>query len=164
MKENLVHRIWCGDNMTKTTEQRFWDKVNRGNASKCWNWVAGFSKNGYGNFKNGDKWLGSHCMSWILTKGKIPKGNCVLHKCDNRKCVNPSHLFLGTRADNAEDRDLKGRTSRGETHYIAKLSKVDVNKIRNMYLCGTTQQVLSDIFGVCRPNISMIVNRVTWKG
>ena len=76
---------------------------------KCWNWTGWTSSAGYGMIGNNDKDRGAHRCSWELSNGPIPKGLCVLHKCDNRRCVNPDHLFLGTKGDNNRDRVKKGR-------------------------------------------------------
>jgi len=88
---------------------QFWSKVRIGAADECWEWQRYLMPNGYGHFRYKYKtWL-THRLSWTLENGDIPKELCVLHKCDNRKCVNPSHLFLGTYKDNAIDRENKGR-------------------------------------------------------
>lgn len=99
--------------MDAITELRFWEKVEK--TDGCWNWTAcvlkgykGFT-GGYGLFGIGGKSFLVHRLSWEINNGRIPDGLCVLHTCDNRKCVNPEHLFLGTRGDNARDMVLKGR-------------------------------------------------------
>jgi hypothetical protein len=88
---------------------RFWEKVDK--AGGCWLWTAAKGSNGYGNFVayKGEAPTGAHRMSWELTFGEIPDGGFVLHRCDNRLCVRPSHLFLGTQADNLRDMHAKGR-------------------------------------------------------
>ena len=88
--------------------KRFWDKVEK--TDKCWNWKAGIrGENGYGCFKVNGKNENSHRVSWRITFGEIPEGLLVCHHCDNRLCVRPEHLFLGTYKDNMQDCSLKGR-------------------------------------------------------
>jgi hypothetical protein len=97
---------------------RFWSKVSRVE-NGCWDWQwSVFTQTGYGQFALDSKTpVNAHRMSWELTSGSIPLGLLVLHKCDNRKCVNPEHLFLGTDADNMQDKVRKGRSSR---HWLGK--------------------------------------------
>jgi len=96
-----------------STACRFWSKVSCAE-NGCWEWQwSVFKQTGYGQFALDSKTpVNAHRMSWELVNGTIPTGLHVLHKCDNRKCVNPEHLFLGTDKDNMLDKKQKGRTSR----------------------------------------------------
>lgn len=126
-------------------QRQFYDKSVINKNSGCWDWIASFGGTGYGQFGDGNKPIGAHRVSYLIHIGLIPEGMFVCHKCDNRKCVNPSHLFLGTRQDNMDDMKLKNRQSRGEKHPSTKLSDNDVDIIKTSSL---TNKELGFKFGV----------------
>ena len=151
----------------KSLEQRFWEKVDiHFSSDECWNWLGALEVSGYGYLgdtrRQGSK--KAHRLSYEIHCGKIPNGLCVCHKCDNRKCVNPTHLFLGTRADNNADRDRKGRVNRmyGESNPKAKLTDANISSIREMRENGMTQQSIADRFGVSQHTIWQILSNKTW--
>src|SRR5205814_1296462 len=113
-----------------TDDDRFWLKVDKeGPASlvgPCWQWTACLAQNGYGLFSYKRRVQGAHRASWQITNGLIPNNLHVLHRCDNRACVRPDHLFLGTHSDNMIDASVKNRCARS----LAKLTPNQVRDIR----------------------------------
>ncbi len=145
--------------------KRFWDKVRKTN--DCWEWTAGSYTDGYGSFWLNGRSVHAHRLAWILINGDIPDGLCVCHHCDNPSCVNPDHLFLGTKADNNRDRDNKGRRgdcgqSPGENHAQAKLTDGQVISIRFQYENGDSQPHIAAKYNISQSAVSLIVGRKRW--
>ncbi len=148
---------------------RFWAKVAKSDDG-CWIWTAKTNKpGGYGQLHRGGskgKMVAAHRLAWELSNGDIPAGMCVCHRCDNPLCVNPSHLFLASHAENMADRDAKGRcvNRRGEDHGLSKLSESDIRDIRR--ICdggGMRHREIGEKFRVSRSLIGLIARRKIWK-
>lgn len=141
---------------------RFWAKVNK--TDSCWLWAAALFERGYGAFRFKGRQVKAHRFSYELHFEPIPEGLYVCHKCDTPACVNPSHLFLGTHKDNAQDRQRKnrGRKQDGERNSRAKLTADKVSEIRTMYQHGHGQKEIAVLFGVSQTCISQIVLRKHW--
>lgn len=138
----------------KPAEARFWEKVEKSDG--CWLWTGSRNHRGYGRFRRNGRVESAHRVSWELRFGPIPKGRQICHRCDNPPCVNPSHLFLGSHAENMADRNAKGRHV--ALNPSAKLSPEDVAAIRQLYATGKhTQAELATQFGVRQPYISRLV-------
>lgn len=146
-------------------ECRFWAKVNKSEPDHCWNWTGYKFHDEYGQFRYKTFMLKAHRVAWILTYGPIPDDRCVLHKCDNPSCVNPGHLFLGTRTDNAIDMYNKNRQSRrhGESNPAAKLTENQVIEIKNSLINGIKQRTLAKIYRITETTISDIKFGRTWS-
>ena len=129
----------------------------------CWLWTGSYNC-GYGALFSGGKNHRAHRMMYERMTGSIPEGMCVLHKCDTPPCVNPKHLFLGTRADNSKDAKQKGRSrgARGEAANNAKLTRRDVLCIRELLSKRQSQRAIARRFNVSRSAVSLISLRKTW--
>jgi len=143
--------------------RRFWSRVEH-QKEGCWVWTGAKWRNGYGVLKfHGRKNIGAHRFSWWVHYGD-PGSLNVLHKCDNPSCIRPSHLFLGTYADNSQDMMRKGRkrggVQQGEKNHRSKLTVSDVQHIRQSEVKSNK---LEKLFGVSQSCISSIRCRLTWK-
>jgi hypothetical protein len=150
-----------------TKEEVFWAKVNKniGMNKTCWEWTGKSLMSGYGRMRFNGSYKGTHRISWEISNGDIPKRLSVLHKCDNRLCVNPEHLFLGTQKDNMLDMISKGRSNpqQGDSHCHAKLKKDQVLLIRKRLAQGESQTALSHEFNVHQTTIYDIKAQRSWK-
>jgi len=143
------------------TVERFNSRSKINEKTGCTEWQTSFLRNGYGSFSIKDKTYSAHRISWIINKGEVPKGLCVLHRCDNGSCVNPNHLFLGTNKDNTADMMKKGRSNNnGEKHWKSKLTEKQVRFILRSKL---SQKEKAKMFNVHQTTISYIMIRQTWR-
>lgn len=143
----------------------------------CWEWRGSRVKAGYGIFWKDRKHLRAHRVSYQLFKGEIQNGLCVCHTCDNRSCVNPDHLFLGTHEENMKDAKMKGRFKsrparvsintanyhRGSSHHAALINESDVISLRRLRREGWALKSLAKRFGVSWPQAQRIACGTDWK-
>jgi hypothetical protein len=164
----------CGENVSP---KKFWSDtvkgkpiiekfskmyvVNEGNG--CWEWVRTINPGGYGMFYESAYPEVATRISWKIFNGEIPKGMVVCHKCDNPKCVNPNHLFLGTQKDNIHDAMKKNRFQKGTKNGRAKLTRKQVAEIKFGDKQFNTKQEEADYYGVSRRTIYAIRKRLIWK-
>ena len=142
--------------------ERFNSKVIK--TETCWSWAKGCFKDGYGGFCLNGKNERSHRVSYIHFKGEIPEGMLVCHSCDNRKCVNPAHLFLGTNKENLSDMAKKGRSTIGIKNPMAKMTPDLVLELRDRYFKGgVTYLNLANEYGFAKSTIHSVVKAVNWK-
>jgi hypothetical protein len=130
----------------------------------CWNWTRGKDSDGYGVTNLFGKTRKAHRVAYEAWNGKIPEGMCVCHRCDNRSCVNPEHLFLGTNRDNIDDCLKKGRWTsiRGSKNPANILSEEDVLNIRRAFGRSSGGE-LARAYGVTPSSICDIKRGRTWK-
>ena len=145
----------------------------------CIEWQGNIDSTGYGRFCFHRQTTLAHRASWMIFRGEIPNDLCILHKCDNPPCVNPDHLFVGDRKDNAKDMSAKGRQwvqknpagrpicptelkARGEQHGMSKMTDEIVKAIRIRASEGTTGKVLAHEYSCSRSLISQIIRGEIW--
>lgn len=144
--------------------ERLWSRVEVA-ADGCWNWAGGCDTNGYGIIRVAGRARRTSRMAWLLSHIVIPDELHVLHRCDNRRCCNPSHLFLGTHRENIADMDAKGRRARlhGSLSSNAKLTYERVAEARRRRADGDSLASLARRFGVSQTAITLAVTGRTWK-
>lgn len=136
----------------------------------CWEWTGHRDHKGYGRLTFRGRTIRAYRLAYELFVGPIPKGACVLHRCDNPPCCNPAHLFLGSRADNHADMMAKGRhgATRGSAHHKAKLTEDDVAVIRAEYAAAPSRYGLrlrlARQYGVHPETIRNAAQGRFWKG
>lgn len=144
----------CRDRQDRTV---IFDNVKKTD-SDCWEWQGYCDAKGYGRLKE-DK---VHRLAYTLRNGPIPDGLCVCHKCDNRACCNPDHLFLGTNADNTQDMVQKGR-HRGPKGRANSHAKLDDDIVREIRESSLACEELAARFCISPSQIRSIWKRRTWK-
>lgn len=162
---------------SKTTQenmnQRFWSKVSKAGPDDCWPWNGANTSSdsthgrGHGRIRYMGKLLMAHHMSWMIAGNVLPENKYLLHTCDNPRCVNPNHLYVGTIQDNTDDMRQRGRekyASIGEDNPSAKITETIVIQILSLYwIDGYSQQAIADHIGIDQTTISRIIRRDTWS-
>lgn len=162
------HSRACAQNHRQpTVAERFWAKVQK--TETCWLWTAWRNPMGYGTFRDPSmrRSVLAHRFSFELHTGQAPGDLMVCHRCDNPRCVNPEHLFIGTAKDNTADMLAKGRhrigdRARGEKHPMAKLSASDVADIRSRLQAGSRRSDLARMYSIGMSQMSRIARGVCW--
>jgi hypothetical protein len=156
----------------ESVERRFWKKVEKKGEDDCWEWKAASNQNGHGSFCFMGRTLSAHHMALCLHLGAMIPDRvkrirvCVLHKCDNPSCCNPSHLFTGTYSFNSKDSVHKGRwvNNKGQRHGMSKLSDEQVLDMRRKWKTGKYSKYrLAKMNGVSWERASSIVQGESWK-
>ena len=133
----------------------FWRNIDK--TPTCWVWAGCKTHDGYGIIRINYKNVKAHRMSWEMHYSTIPGDLFVLHKCDNRACVNPEHLYLGTNQDNMNDMKNRGRSLKGQRNPNSTLSDAQVLEIVEKYRSGRTQASLADEYHVDQTTVSRYV-------
>lgn len=131
--------------------------------SQCWEWEGCIQSNGYGRITNQRRTQYAHRFMWEAFNGPIPNGFDVCHTCDNRKCVNPGHLFLGSRHDNMRDAVIKNRVQRGEDRYNAVLTEEIVREARRQRQRGKMVKDIAQEMGVPSYTLAPAIRGKTWS-
>lgn len=147
---------------------RFWSFVERRGDDECWPWTGAIKPNGYGNWRpSTGRSEGAHRAAFRLFAGKeIPPGAHVCHSCDNRKCCNPRHLWLGSHADNMADMTAKGRSAKGRLMPQGEMSpraKLTAEQVKEIKRDGEPASQVAKRLGVHRNNIYHIRSGKTWR-
>jgi hypothetical protein len=143
-------------------EERFKKYLSEKTGSGCIEWTGTLTTNGYGQIGNNGKMFQAHRVAYFLATGVDPGKLHVCHKCDNPKCVNADHLFLGTDKENRMDCKNKGRTARGESNGRKKINENDVLIIRQLAEQGINQVQIAKLFPISRCQVRNIVLRNSW--
>jgi hypothetical protein len=149
----------------KTYRERFDEKYTKLGPNECWEWNAAKNHSGYGAFNTcrNNRVKVAHRVAWELSHGPIPEGLCVCHRCDNPSCVNPNHLFLGTKADNNADKVSKGRSNFGERNGRSRLLEAQASRILARRREGVPSKQVAAEFGVCRETVDNIASGRNWQ-
>lgn len=150
--------------------ERFWSKTSLGETG-CMEWTGSRFRTGYGRFRLKGRTQSAHRVAYELSVGPIPDGMLICHRCDNPPCVNPDHLFVGTKSDNAADMIRKGRhwivtdPSRRRTGADAHRATLTVDAVRTVFVLrreGLSQRAIAKSVGTTQGHVSRILNGKTW--
>jgi hypothetical protein len=144
--------------------ERFRSNVDARGREECWEWRGTKNGAGYGCFYTGGKVYMAHRMAYMIEIGDIEDDLLICHTCDNKSCVNPNHLWKGTRSENAQDCSSKdGQNKKGERNGNSKLTKEDVVEIRRLKSEGYPNRYITNKFGIDRRHIPRLMSGKEWK-
>lgn len=148
-----------------TRAEMFWRHVDIRSPRSCWLWYGSTFAAGYGRIRRGKITRSAHREAYELTFGKFPEAAMICHRCDNPRCVNPRHLFIGDALSNNRDRQRKGRNgdTRGERHPYAKLNNAAIRIIRARRAAGEILKNIARDFNVTPQTIHYAARGDTWR-
>lgn len=165
--------------LSQADKDKFWKLASRPSGSDdCWLWTGLLSQQGYGRFHIGQRPFIAHRISFVLSGGEFHNGSLVLHKCRNKNCVNPAHLYSGTQKQNCADKERDGTVARGDRNGIRKHpelvtgeangnAKLNEDAVRAMRLVRSATSLsyvrLARMFGVTPTHAQYICERKNWK-
>jgi len=147
----------------KTLEERFNEKWIPVTESGCWLWTGATYNSGYGQIKTPYKSYRAHRVALMLAGVELKDDDLALHKCDNKLCVNPDHLYAGTHQDNMDDATSRGRRVCGEKHHSSKLTADDVSAIRAQFENGVSTVQVAKQYGICQATAYEIKSMKIWR-
>lgn len=147
----------------KTLEQRFNEKWIPVPESGCWLWIGATYNSGYGQIKTPKKSFRAHRVALMLSGVNLQDDQLALHKCDNKLCVNPDHLYAGTHQENMDDANERKRRVCGEKHHSSKLTADDVSAIRKRLANGETQIAIAKEYGIHQSTVYEIKSEKIWR-
>ena len=139
-------------------EKRFWNNVDIKSKDECWNWKLSICGSGYGQVrvsKPTRSKVNTHRVAYELFFEHIPQGAHVLHRCNNRRCVNPNHLYLGTQSNNTDD---YMKESGWHNKYNTKFNEKDVSLMKRFKLAGFTYNLIGELFGQYGIGVAKLIN------
>lgn len=147
---------------TRSSAENFWSRVSAPTATGCREWQGYTLKNGYGRLMWNRELVSAHRLAWLLSTGSPAGDAYVCHRCDNRRCCEPTHLFLGDARENYADCRAKDRHMRGERQPLAKLTSADIPLLRRLWKDGATLEAIAKRFGICKQTVHRAATGRSW--
>lgn len=163
-KSKIIDNLICPCYITLMIDYRFMERVDK--TTDCWFFIIK-DPQGYGRFRCQGRTYPAHRYAYQVFKGLIPQDKLVLHKCNNKNCVNPKHLYLGTATDKAIICYKRGNSglkpNQGERNKFTKLTVTQVKQIKLLLEKGGKLREIAPLFGICKSTVMLIKSNKTWR-